>query len=266
MSDQLGASPHASVRVRKASRPQKQETPSRREVHRRGDWRSDDVAARRWDGPLAASACAFLVAGLVLRNAIESVNGDAAMIVAKLVLWTAFLLPVIHAFSRGKPRGLLSCRSTDLLWGFAAGVLLRGLQGMLGGANSRSFPAAQDVSGQPFGLTVLNYFVESGLAAPLLEEFFFRGVLLVSIFGMFRARLGRTDSALIALLVTSGAFVLAHAGVGIMTLESGFQFFSVGACAALLVLLTGRIWGAILLHAVYNLSFLILLSVGHLAS
>jgi len=47
-----------------------------------------------------------------------------------------------------------------------------------------------------------------------------------------------------------------------MSLIDGVLLFTVGAVCSLTVLLTGRIWGAVLIHIVYNASFLALVIVG----
>jgi len=56
--------------------------------------------------------------------------------------------------------------------------------------------------------------------------------------------------------------VLLHSAFESLALASGVQLFVVGAVCALTVLLTGRMWGAVCIHVVYNVSFLMLAVLG----
>ena len=69
-----------------------------------------------------------------------------------------------------------------------------------------------------------------------------------------------------ALLVSSGGFVLLHATGGSLSIADAVQLLAVGGMGGLLVLLTGRIWGAVLTHVVYNASYLALVAAGTLLS
>lgn len=181
-----------------------------------------------------------------------------------VLMWLAMGGAVIFAFLRGRPAGLLSFCPSDLLWGLAMGLALRGLQGVIGRANDLPFPAA---SGSGSGLSTewwLAVALPAGVVAPVLEEAFFRGLALVSIYQILRGSVGSLAAGATALLGSSGAFVLLHATSGALPLADGMQLFIVGGTCALLVLLTGRIWGAILSHVIYNASYLGLVVAGTL--
>ena len=64
---------------------------------------------------------------------------------------------------------------------------------------------------------------------------------------------GRLTAGLVALLVSTGLFVLVH-GLDRSTLAAGcvLSLALLGLVCGLLVLLTGRIWGAVLVHVVFN--------------
>lgn len=135
------------------------------------------------------------------------------------------------------------------------------MQGWLSNANGAGFPAAPagSFSGNSWWLAEV---LSAALLAPVLEELFFRGVILVVVYQIFRRSVGSLAAGVTALLVSSGTFVILHAGFGSVTLSDGLQFLVLGASCSLLVLLTGRVWAAVLVHVVYNVSYVLLLAVG----
>ena len=183
-------------------------------------------------------------------------------IASTLALWAGLAAATAYAFARAQPAGLLRIRLTDLLWGLVLGLALRALQGWASGADATAFPSASSTSGVPASTWWLNEFFPAGFIGPVLEEFFFRAVLLVAVYQIFRRGVGRAAAAATALLVSAGLFVLLHGMRGSLLLADGAVLFAVGAVCGLLVLLTGRIWGAVILHVVYNVAFLALAIVG----
>ncbi|MGP8163077.1 MAG: lysostaphin resistance A-like protein [Acidimicrobiales bacterium] len=108
------------------------------------------------------------------------------------------------------------------------------------GAPARSLVA--DVHGP--GLVVLGLFL--CVFTPLVEELFFRGLLLRSLLGVFASRLGRA-AVPAAVVVVGLVFGLAHFEALQFTALAGFGIV-VGAIATR----TGRLGTGILAHAAFN--------------
>lgn len=157
--------------------------------------------------------------------------------------------------------GLFRYRAVDLLWGLGLGLALRFMQGALSGANASAFPSVSD-SGESLRGWVVAQAVPAGGFGPVIEEVFFRAVLLVALFELLRRSSGSLAAGVAATLISTGAFVCLHAAFAPLTLVDALSLAIVGAVCANLVLLTGRLWGAVLLHAMYNLSFLSLVAIG----
>ena len=101
-------------------------------------------------------------------------------------------------------------------------------------------------------LVVLALFICIG--SPLVEELFFRGLLLRSLLGRFAA-LGRTVGPLLSILVTAVVFGLVH--------FEALQFLGLAGFGAVLSLLawrTGRLGPCIVAHATFNLATVIALA------
>jgi len=169
---------------------------------------------------------------------------------------------VIYALSRARPAGLLRLRAIDLLWGIGVGLGLRALQGWLAGVNLSAFPTIATLDGSSGIAWMFTVAVPAVFVAPVLEEFFFRAVVLVGVYQLFRRAVGIGAAATTAVLTSAGAFVLLHAVGGVLALQDGIQLFVVGCACAVLVIVTGRIWGAVLAHVVYNATYIALLVVG----
>ncbi len=185
------------------------------------------------------------------------VTAPWAPTVSLLALWAGLLGAVVWAFVRARPAGILTFRPTDLVWGLGVGLGLRLVQGLLSDANSAPFPASASFFGL---LSVGNAgdIFAAGFAGPVIEEFFFRAVLLVALYQLFRRSLGHVAAGVTATLASAGAFICLHAAFGALSLSDGLQLFLVGVACSGLVIMTGRIWGAVLAHIVYNFSFVLL--------
>lgn len=237
------------------------ETPSRRRRARRTDWRQGGRAVRRWDATVLAVALVCAGAGVIGGALVARIVAPWSPMVSSLVLWAGLLVAVAYAFSRGRPAGLLRFRPVDLLWGVVFGVALRLLYGWLQGVGA-GFPTVAAIDGRVPVSWWLTDAVPGALVAPLVEEFFFRAVVLVCVYQLLRRGLGGVAAGMTALLVSAGGFVLMHSVAGALSLSDGAQLFTVGATCALLVLLTGRIWGAVVTHVVYNATYLALALIG----
>ena len=100
--------------------------------------------------------------------------------------------------------------------------------------------------------------------SPVLEEFFFRAVLLIAIYTVARRALGGAVAGFVAVVLTTGLFVAAHTLSGALPWDDVAAFTLVGLVCGMLVVFTGRIWGAVLTHVVFNASWVALATVGTL--
>ena len=185
------------------------------------------------------------------------VTAPWAPTVSLFALWAGLLGAVVWAFVRARPAGILVFRPTDLVWGLGVGLGLRLVQGLLSDANSAPFPSSASFFGMLWVGNAGDVFA-AGFAGPVIEEFFFRAVLLVALYQLFRWSLGHVAAGVTATLASAGAFICLHAAFGALSLSDGLQLFLVGVACSGLVIMTGRIWGAVLAHIVYNVSFVLL--------
>ncbi|WP_396668813.1 lysostaphin resistance A-like protein [Microbacterium sp. R86528] len=231
----------------------------------RTDWREGGRSVRRWRE--TTLAVAFLSLGFFALGAaaIDTlVDAPWAPLASGVLLWVGMAVPIVWTFSRSRPAGLLRFRAVDLLYAVVLGVALRVVAGWievaLGG--SGAFPRYTTLDGSLGSQWLVTDLLGPVLVAPLLEEFFFRAVLLVSVYTVLRRPVGRVAAGVTAVIVSSAVFMLVHAftaqlGTGVI-LSIGL----VGLVCSLLVMLTGRIWGAVLVHLVFNASFVVLALVG----
>ncbi|WP_426737844.1 CPBP family intramembrane glutamic endopeptidase [Plantibacter sp. 2H11-2] len=150
-------------------------------------------------------------------------------------------------------------RPIDLLWGAAAGLLLRIIVSSLevlsyGGlpataGNTVPLATADDV------VYVVVALLSVILVAPVIEETFFRGLVLPSIIGMLRG--GRWIAVAISALLFAVLHLLAVTTVA-QAIVVGVGTLLVGLGAGSLAVLTGRLGPAIVAHVVFNASILAL--------
>lgn len=207
---------------------------------------------QRWNAEVLSWALIGLGAGMLLGAFLGGILGTVA-------LWIGLLVPVVLAARRGIPRGILAFRAVDLLCGIVLGTVLRLTQGWfavaLGG--SGALPSYASLDRRLPSLWWLTDGIGGVVIAPLVEEFFFRGVLLVAILTLVRRLTGRAGSAIgiggvVAVIASTGLFVAAHLLTGWMTMDAVGGLILLGLVAGSLVALTGRIWPAVLVHVVYN--------------
>jgi uncharacterized protein len=245
-----------------ASDPQRQR-PRRRS--RRTDWRLGGTAVRTWDGTLLATAFIGLGVGVVASTMVGVLWRSPWSALASLaLLWVGMLVPVILAFRRGRPAGLLRFRPVDLLYGLVLGVALRVVEGWASGAASKPLPSVATLDGTLSPTWLFTDALPAAVFAPAIEEFFFRAVVLIAVFSILRRAAGTFAAALAAVLVSTATFILLHGVDGSLPLSEAVPLGVVGIVTALLVVLTGRIWGALLVHTVYNALMIALIAVGTL--
>lgn len=231
----------------------------------RTDWRLGGRSVRRWREWTLAWALIGLGIGVLAGALIDwAWDAPAAPVVATLVVWIGMIVPIVYAFTRSRPAGLLRFRLIDLLWGVGLALLLRIAVGWVdlwvGGTGA--LPSYRTVDGALPADWWLAGALGPILVAPLVEEFFFRAVVLVSLFTVLRRPLGHLSAGIIASLVSTALFVLAHSVSGQLTTAEVMSLAALGLTCSALVLLTGRIWPAVILHACYNAIFVSLALVG----
>lgn len=241
-------------------------TPPRRGRSPRG-WRDGGSSTRRWGWEVFGWAVLALGAGVIASATLATlVGGEVGSILGRLALWACFGAAIVVAFARSRPRGLLRFRAVDVLYGIALGGMLRLAQGTIDTATggSGAWPSYPSLPGRLPPGWWFDELLTTAVIAPVLEEFFFRAVILVAVYTAVRRLGGRALAAITAALVSIGLFVLAHAVVGSLSLGPAASLALVGLVTSVLVLATGRIWGAVLVHVVYNATWVALATVGTL--
>ena len=198
----------------------------------------------------------LLGAGILLATLADRLVGGAlgsALSIA--ALWGGMLAAIILAFVRSRPRMLLRFHPFDLLYGVVLGVLLRFIQGFLeiAGTGTAAWPTAGTLDGSLPASFWFDGVLAPVVIAPLLEEFFFRAVLLVAIYTAVRRMTdSRSWAGFAAIAVTTVLFIGLHLVFDIYTWWSVATLGIVGLVCAGLVVATSRIWGAVLTHIVFN--------------
>lgn len=181
-----------------------------------------------------------------------------SLLLSYLAVWIPLLGAVgVAWYFHGHDLGL-RFRWLDVLWGLSIGLLARSVASaveIIGFGQMGS-------SAVTFGETVYDGWWLFGallapvLLAPLIEELFFRGLLLRSVLGVTRTGGGaRGSSTVIAVVVSAIVFAVVHVlTVGTVTgvWVAGVSTFVFGVGAACLAVLTGRLGGAIIAHVTFN--------------
>ena len=177
--------------------------------------------------------------------------GTLGQIVSLLALWIGMAVPVVIAIVRTRPRGLFRFRWTDIVWGLALGIVLRLIQGWLdvaaGGAGG--LPSYSTLNGDLGPLFWFTGVVGPVAIAPVMEELLFRGVILVTVYRTAKRGL---EAGILAVIASTALFVAIHSVNGVTRWDEPVYLTLVGVVTGTLVLLTGRIWGAVITHVVFN--------------
>ncbi|MDU0326868.1 CPBP family intramembrane glutamic endopeptidase [Microbacterium sp. KSW2-21] len=224
------------------------------------DWRFNAPAAGGLNATVVAACLVVLGLGAIFASLARGLNCCPTL--STVVFSSSLAIVVGFAFFRSIPRGLFEFRFGDFVVGIAAGIGLRIFYGIISGANSQPFPSA-DFSGG----TVGDWLVVALLTTfftPTVEELFFRGLLLVSIYRLVRRSWNFISAAVTALLGAVGSFLIVHGAFSSLAVPDILQLTLVAVACGIVVIASGRIWGAVILHATYNFSFLILTAVGAL--
>jgi membrane protease YdiL (CAAX protease family) len=227
----------------------------------RTDWRLGGRTVRRWREALLAVALISLGAAVLIGSLVATVwDSPWAASAANVLLWIGMLVPIVWAFTKSRPIGLLRVRALDLLYGVVLGALLRTTQGWIDGLDGlpAAFPVLAIVDESLSLATLALDVIAPVVVAPVIEEFFFRAVILVSLYTVLRRPFGKLAAGIAAALASTAFFVLVHGISGAIGASGIVSLSLLGVVCALLVLLTGRIWGAVLVHAVYNASYVVM--------
>lgn len=217
-----------------------------------------------WRALVLAIALVGVGLGVVLGTLVTVLVPSAGGMAATAVLWLGMLVPIVWAFTRARPAGLLRIRFVDLLWGVGLGILLRMTQGWLAVAagGSGALPSYPSIGGSlPSGF-VFTDVIAPVVIAPVIEEFFFRAVVLVSLYTLLRRPVGSAMAGAVAVVASTGLFVMLHTLSGALAVDAVISLALLGLVCGLLVVLTGRIWPAVLVHVVFNASFVVLALAG----
>lgn len=207
----------------------------------------------------AALLAATMRAGVQLPQPLDALGGY-------VLVWAPLLGAVLLArFAILAPPGSASVlglvfRPIDLLWGLAAGLVLRIVVSVLEVVVYGSLPATAG-GGVPTGSAlIVGSFIVAVLAAtviaPVVEELFFRGLLLRSVHGSLPGR-----AAWVAVAISAVLFALLHVVVASgpsEALVTGIGTLLVGLGTGTAAVLTGRLGPAIVTHVVFNASVLVL--------
>ncbi|WP_120003295.1 CPBP family intramembrane glutamic endopeptidase [Nesterenkonia muleiensis] len=253
----------ASERVRRITPVVEENVPSAvRRARGTRTWLEGSATARAWNGTVLAYAAFAVGTAIVLSvTARTYLAAPVGPVVSSLVLWTGMAVPVVIAIARSRPRGLFRFRWTDLLWGLALGLLLRMVQGWLevAAGSAGGLPAYSTIDGTLGATWLLLGLLGPVLILPLVEEFLFRGVVLVTIYRTARRGL---EAGILAVAASTATFVGIHAVNGMSRWDEPVYLFLLGMTCGFLVLFTGRIWGAVFVHMVFNGMWVALALVG----
>ena len=229
----------------------------------RTDWRLGGHTVRPWRESLLAVACGALAVTIVIAALVDWLVPEVPL-VGVLLPWAAMTAVVVFALSRSRPVGLLRLRAVDVLFGLGFGLVLRTVSGWMESATTGGvrFPSFVLVDGRIAVQTWAVDVVGAAVVAPVLEELFFRGVVLVCVYGMLRRPFGRRIAGVAAVLVSTGIFVLVHAVTSSADPGGAWMLALLGLVCASLVMLTGRIWSAVFTHVCVNASYVVLALIG----
>jgi membrane protease YdiL (CAAX protease family) len=236
---------------------------------------STEVATRaRW-GLLDAAlglAVAIVLAATVTSIAVhvEFVNQIGLVALSYLATWIPLAGAVLVASQLHGTRSLLRdfglrFRPIDLAWGIIVGLIVRLIalivDLLIYGGNSVPLPDLSSGLGGSVGIIVV---LAAVVVGPLVEETFFRGLLQRAV---FRSALeGRRPpstrvAAGAAIAVTATVFALIHllgTASPPQALATGIETLVLGIAAGVLAALTGRLGGAVIAHAVFNGTIILL--------
>ncbi len=200
---------------------------------------------------------------LVIVGSISLADGRLALLLGYLCVWVPLLGAVVVVRWRlgaGTLKTLgFSVRPIDLIWGLGVGLLARTATslielwgyGSIGSVGVRLGETVYD------GWWLFGALLAPVLLAPVVEEVFFRGLVLRAVQGQAVEHGAKWAAAPIAVSVSAITFALMHlmaldlsSTVTVAVVAGSTLIF--GLAAAWLSLATGRIGGAIIAHITFN--------------
>ncbi|MDM4761509.1 hypothetical protein QT381_00610 [Galbitalea sp. SE-J8] len=215
-------------------------------------WRPGSSSLRGWHWQRLVTALVALVAAAVLGLVIGAlVGGEFGWSLASAAVTAVVGLVAVVLLRRSAPRGVLAVTGRDICWGLLLGVALPFVGGALVVAAGQADPWPAYDALSPRWLIV-------GIALPigvaLLQQVFLDGALLVAVFAVVRrwgawAWLAKTAAVLLSTAASVGLALFASAGVLRMPV---LLVVVLGLGSAALVVVTSRLWGAVVLGVVFT--------------
>ena len=215
---------------------------------------SSSFYRRPWIALLLAVAGIFIAAlvGAGWRGvALEPwVSRALDIVVLSAPLVAAAVLAIAFAGARGFfRRVVLGWRWTDAVLGVAAGLTMRAVIEVVA-------PTSGTLVGG-FGVVsvaaIVVFAIGAVLVTPIVEEVFFRGVVLAAMLDLCTS-LGRVTAAVVGIAVSSAAFVALHLSPigGSVAWGAVLPPLLVGVGCGILFALTRRLAAAVIAHVVFN--------------
>lgn len=219
-----------------------------------------------WNAEMLGWGVCALGLGVIGAHLVRlALPADAAGDAAQALVWLCFAVPIALAFRRSRPFGLLRMRAIDVAYGVVFGVVVRGAQGVIGGLSGTPAPWPSTFSTDgALPSSFVTQAVTGTLVTPVLEEGFFRGVVLVCAFVLLRRFAGPAAAGVASVALSTTLFVLAHQLVGSPDAVDLATLTVLGVTTGAFVLATGRLWPAALVHVVFNATGFAMLAVGTL--
>jgi len=213
--------------------------------------------------PIAAAGLIAAILLLLLFAAcgpflLISADSQIRIVSGYLVFWVPLIVATVW-WARTHPlawREMVRFRALDLLWGLVVGLLARALASVIewlayGGVGAGGGLVMLD-AGQPNPVMVaVTVVIAPVILAPVIEELFFRGVLLTSL----RAGSTGRGAAAVAIVASAVIFALVH----LLQVTSFSAVVAIGAstlvlglATGILAVTTGRLGGAIVAHIIFN--------------
>ncbi|WP_295852913.1 type II CAAX endopeptidase family protein [uncultured Microbacterium sp.] len=219
-----------------------------------------------WNAEMLGWAVCALGLGVIGAHLVGlALPEDAAGDAAQALVWLCFAVPIAAALRRSRPLGLFRLRAVDVAYGIVFGALVRGAQGVIGGLSGTPAPWPSTFSTDgALPSSFLTQAVTGTLVAPVLEEGFFRGVVLVCAFVLLRRSAGSRAAGIASVALSTTLFVLAHQLLGSPDAVDLATLALLGVTTGVFVLATGRLWPAVLVHVFFNATGFAMLAVGTL--
>lgn len=211
-------------------------------------------------GLIAAVVCGWVVEAAAYAQLGATVLGVAAYV----LVWVPLVLALVLSFSGETVRGAaawlgLHFRALDVVWGVGIGCLARAADAFVrilatGSTGLAPQPTLSSIGGIGAQAVALGI-IAPVIIAPLLEEIYFRGLVLRSLAAAL-VRFSATARWAAAVVLTAVAFALVHAlllaGTPREAVLTGVSTFLFAILAGAAAAATQRLGGAIVGHVLFN--------------